>query len=202
MENKLLLRFSIIIALLGFIFAGITLKYTFELEKNLKQKDEILDKVLLKDSLLQKSKKVYSEKIDKYVQDCQYIIDGKMVGSDELVKLIQELYLTEKQNADSLYYYKEHYKSDANTKEKLYKAALNGVSCNDSLQVYKSLAGYIKKTYGINDKVYIQDNELKISRSFNRADSAAAVFKFYKHTLHKDKNGNWIVGIPPDNPVK
>lgn len=197
-----LYRVSIFFAIIGVVFACITLKYNFELNKNLKQKDEILEKVLLKDSLFQNSKKIYSEKIDKYVQDCHYLVDGKKISSEQLAKLMQELYLINNQKSDSIEFYIERCKIYKESNDKLYKAALNGVAFNDSLQVYKSLANEIKKRYGINDKVYIESNNLKILRPFNRADSAAIVFKFYKHTLRKEKDGNWVVVIPPDNPVK
>lgn len=196
MENKQALRVSITVAILSVIFLVMTISYNFELNKSIEQKDKILNEVLIKDSLLQKSKKKYSEKIDKYVQDCQYVIDGKTVGSDELVKIMDKLYSTNQEKSDSLYLYMELYKMEAKNKDEMYKLALKLNPCYDSLQVYKSLASYVKKYYGITHKVYIQGNQLKISRPTNRADSAAAVFKYYKHTLSKDKDGNWVVAVP------
>ena len=195
MKNKIVLYISLTLNLLVVIFLFITVSNNKSLQKTLIKKDDILKNVLIKDSLLQKSKAQYQSKISRHIQGCDFIIDGKKVDSNELMKIIEGLYISVGKNKDSLYYYRELTKRNNHFQDVIESKIPDIQKMNDSLSIYRGIYQVIKKQYGINHTGRIEGNSIIYKRPVNKVDSALAVFKYYKDKVHRDKDGTWIVDV-------
>lgn len=203
-KNKIFNNIVLIMILLGLsLYSLQTYFYNIELNKNVTDKDKILGDLLLKDSIHNLSEKKYSENIQKYVEECSFIVDGKTISSQELVNIVQKLY-NERDNlnyekaikSDSLKQYIHLQKFDENLKDDCLKIVRRRT---DSLQLYMAMFEVIEKKYKTRVRARIEGSNMVFSTPINKIDSALAVYKYYKHKLKVDKNV-FTVEIDPDNP--
>lgn len=124
------------------IYSYMTYSYNEELLKTIDKKDKILGDLLLKDSVHNEAQKKYSKNIDKYVEDCSYIVDGKKVNSEGILEIIDKLYIERFQKNDSLRYYIEKEKSNEKYLNFFVK---NFPQARDSLAITKSILRTIEK---------------------------------------------------------
>jgi hypothetical protein len=203
-KNKIFNNIVLIMILLGLsLYSLQTYFYNVELNKIITNKDKILGDLLLKDSIHNLSEKKYSENIQKYVEECSFIVDGKTISSQELVNIVQKLY-NERDNlnyekaikSDSLKQYIHLQKFDEKLKDDCLKIVRRRT---DSLQLYMAMFEVIEKKYKTGVRARIEGSNMVFSTPINKIDSALAVYKYYKHKLKVDKNA-FTVEIDSDNP--
>lgn len=223
MKNKSIILILTIATIVGIIIILILSNYVKELENQVAKKSELIEQSEKSDSLLIEKTKEYADQINEYVQDCNFYIDGKKVSQQEVIRIanktldenlklrdsIQKLkfviqttkknygisYKVEK-NGDTLYASRNATKIDTALaylpQIKIQQKRI--IQLSDSLEIYKWQAELVKENYGISYKIKREGNTLTSTRnSSTKLDSALVLYKYYKHRLSKDKNGDWII---------
>ena len=190
------------------IFAAILYviyNYNSDLESQVAKKDEIIENFETTDSLNQSLLKEYASKIDNYVDNCTFNINGKEITAQEVVRIVNKEFRNNQLYRDSLDYYKKRTK----TLDDLYKAEynkqlnLNSESYKsqyqrlidehiDSLNIYRFMVKLAKKHYGLEFKVKKEKNTLSAEWGGKMIDSAIVLFPYYKHRLSKDGD-EWTI---------
>jgi hypothetical protein len=223
MKNKSIILILTIATIVEIIIILILSNYVNELENQVAKKSELIEQSEKSDSLLIQKTKEYADQINEYVQDCNFYINGKKVSQQEVIRLanktldensklidsIQKLkfviqtakknygisYKVE-QNGDTLYATRNATKIDTALaylpQVKLQQKRI--IQLSDSLEIYKWQAELVEKNYGISYKIKREGTTLTSTRnSSTKLDSALVLYKYYKHRLSKDKNGDWII---------
>lgn len=221
MENsKNKYRLFAIVLFIGFTIAGVLLTILYNDNKNLEnqvlKRENLIKKTVVKDKLLSTQKTKSDSIIERYINDCGIMIDGKKVSTDELLKYLhsqnQEINNLKNINInlnDSLSVYKAYTdmsKSTFNLKYSVQKQdnkiVSSMTSSTDSLKIYKKLYESIKRDYGIIYKLENQKNKTIFSREYSKADSALYLYKYYKHVLSGDSLGNITIQLPTEKEIK
>lgn len=189
--NALLTAYAVYITVVGLIFTMYLYDNNIELQSAIGQRDTLIVSMQRGDSLYKSSLKGYSEIITKYVSDCNFVINGKKVSTQNLIKLINEILYQNETLTDSLIYYKRlsvvenFYKSEY---EKRLKSIL------DTLVINSKIVELAKRDYGISYKVEQQEKGFIFEREISKADSAIILFPYYKDKIKRDTtNESWII---------
>jgi hypothetical protein len=189
--NALLTAYAVFITVIGLIFTSYLYDNNIELQNAVGQRDTLIASMQRGDSLYKSSVKGYSEIITKYVSDCNFVIDGKKVSTQDLVKLINDILNQNQSLIDSLIYYKRLSVVDnfyKNEYEKRLKTTL------DSLVINSKIVELAKRDYGISYKVDKYDKGYTFEREPSKADSAIILFPYYKDKIKRDTaNDSWLI---------
>lgn len=168
MRNKERVFFVIMVALgiSSILYTYFLSDYTDKLEIQLKDKQELLDFSLKNDSLYLEELKKSNDSIKKYVNNCNFTVNGKSISSQELVKLVNKAMSKSNNLEDSLYIYKTKYKMAENA--------------------------YGIKVYAVN-----VDNKFVFHKKLSKADSALALFPFFKDRIISYGSGSISIKTDP-----
>lgn len=223
MKNKSIILVLTIATIVGIIIILILSNYVNELENQVAKKSELIEQSKKSDSLLIQKTKEYADQINKYVQDCNFYIDGKKVSQQEVIRFANKAFDENSKLRDSIQKLKFAIQTAKKNYGISYKVERNGdtlyatrnatkvdtalaylpqvktqqkkiIQLSDSLEIYKWHAELVRKNYGISYKIKREGTTLTSTRNSNtKLDSALVLFKYYKHRLSKDKNGDWII---------
>lgn len=191
MKNKSIIFFLTTITIVSLILLLILFNYNSELENQISQKDNLISKSIERDSLLIQKTREYAETIEKYVNNCEFSINGKKISPNEVVKIANKAMTENQQLKDSLRYFKLLSTKQSEVYPEEYNKLIN--KYKDSLEIYKWRAELVKKDYGITYEIQRNGNKLTSKRSSKKVDSALALFPYYKHKLSIDKDGYFVI---------
>jgi hypothetical protein len=177
---------SVIVLLLLLFLGSFTMslyEYSENLEKEIAQRDTTIMQLSRNDSIYSTKTKEYSEVITKYIENCNFYIDGKQISTNDLIKLTNQLIEEKDKLEDSLLYFKQKTDFETTTKSS-YRNEL--ITTKDSLQVNSYILGLIKRDYGITYNVETKDGYRIYNRKPSKADSAIVLFPYYKNKLSYD----------------
>lgn len=156
-------------------------EYTSNLEKSIEAQDSILKNGNQRDSILIEKTKEYTKVITKYVSDCGFTMGKKSLSAEDVVKLINDSQSEIKILKDSLY--------NEEIRNKMFR-----IKSNDSLATYKLFLNRIESKYGIVLKVKTDGQGRRyIITNISKADSALAIFPYYRDRLRTDSAGNFVI---------
>lgn len=191
MKNKSIIFFLTTFSVVSMILLLILYNYNTELENQIAQKDRLISKSVERDSLLINKTREYSQIIEKYVNNCEFTINGKEISASKLVKIANETNIENEKLKDSLRYFKLISKEQPKVYSSEYNKIIN--EYKDSLSIYKWKAELVKKDFGIVYKVKRKGNKLISERYSKKVDSALVLFPYYKHKLSIDKDGHFEI---------
>lgn len=191
MKNKSIIFFLTTFSIVSMILLLILYNYNTELENQITQKDRLISKSVERDSLLINKTREYSQIIEKYVNNCEFTINGKEISASKLVKIANETNIENEKLKDSLRYFKLLSKEQPKVYSSEYNKIIN--EYKDSLSIYKWKAELVKKDFGIVYKVKRKGNKLISERYSKKVDSALVLFPYYKHKLSIDKDGHFEI---------
>lgn len=213
-------RINIWEVLLLAIFLGIGISFVFsvyyndKLEGQLRERDALIDRLMKKDSLLNKVFELEYDSTGSYSYTT-IVRDGRILKYNEIYnsldsitnkyyelenknnrtqtelindynKLIQEL----QKNIDD--YNVLVQKTNSQQKEIVsLKNKLNNKS--DSIWIFKTISDMSRSQYGIMYHIKKENKQLKVSIEADRVDSALTLFPHYRHKIKKiERKGNMI----------
>tara|TARA_R110002051_G_scaffold295031_1_gene360746 strand:+ start:109 stop:738 length:630 start_codon:yes stop_codon:yes gene_type:complete len=191
MKNKSIIFLLTTFSIVSMILLLILYNYNSELENQIAQKDSLISKSVERDSLLINKTREYSQIIEKYVNNCEFTINGKNISASKLVKIANETNTENEKLKDSLRYFKLLSKKQPKVYSSEYNKIIN--EYKDSLSIYKWKAELVKKDFGIVYKVKRKGNKLISERYSKKVDSALVLFPYYKHKLSIDKDGHFEI---------
>lgn len=213
-SNRNSARFFVIVLLIGLAIAsGIAiLLYSDnqELKNQVVKRDALIKRNVVNDSLFSNRKTKSDSIIEKYIDDCNILINNKKVSTEELLDFmnsqvdeIKKLQSEKSTLTDSLKIYRSYVqlsKSNLNVNYKTEKKDNSIVSTiilpTDSLQIYRKLYNLMQEDYGIYYKIRSDDKSTYYSKTYSKLDSALFVYKYYKYTLSGDSLGNISIILP------
>lgn len=187
MKNKSIIFFLTTVTIVSLILLLILFNYNSELENQISNKDNQISKSIERDSLLIQKTREYAETIEKYVNNCEFSIDGKKISPTVVVKLANKTMRENQKLKDSLNYFKY-----LSTKQsEVYPTEYNKLisKYRDSLEIYKWKSELVRKDFGIIYNIQRNGNKMTSKRNSKKIDSALALFPYYKHKLSIDKDG-------------
>lgn len=197
MKNKVLLLIFFLIILILFIVLVIVIGNNHKLIAQIALKDRTFSDVRKRDSIYREETKKYSDIITKYVNNCEFTIDGKNISTEKLIETFNETFSRNIELKDSLLIFMKLYLTKLqeseyfSTKYKAYK---------DSSFLYMNLFKLSKRDYGINYEVKKIDDGYNLRRTFTKTDSALLLYPYYKDKLKYDStSGTWNVTIVNNN---
>jgi hypothetical protein len=171
MKNKLfiLIIFSLLISSLSLNF--ILFRFSNSLEKEVQNKQVLVNKIRKGDLTLNDSLRKYSEVINKYVNNCNFEINGKEVSSSELISVLNKQFVLNQKLNDSV------------------------VSCGDSLRRSNAIILKAKQDYGINYFIINNSKGFVVDKKYpTRLDSALVLYPHFKDNLKISNDGkNWVI---------
>lgn len=182
-KNKYILVFVLLLLLFLGSFTMSLYEYSGNLEKAIAQRDTIIMQLSRNDSIYSTKTKEYSEVITKYIDNCNFYIDGKHISTNDLIKFTNQLIEEKDKLEDSLSYFKQKTDHESATKSG-YRNEL--ITTIDSLQVSSRILGLIKRDFGITYNVETKDGYRIYTRNPSKADSAIVLFPYYKDKLSYD----------------
>lgn len=205
MKNKFLFFACLSVFVLSLIFNHILFTDNQNLVLQIEKRDKIIDNVRDTDTLIN-SQRDYNDRITKkYISDCNILINGKKISTEELLDYINELVSENANLIDSLYLIKNERQILLNKfsaqiiSEKEDGKITSKLTSNvtDSLKNIKALLKLIEKNYGITGKIEKKENNNIISLSGgSKIDSALIIYKYYKNKLSVDSSGNILIELP------
>lgn len=195
MKNKSIIFFLTTITIVSLIILLILFNYNSELEKQISHKDNMISKFNERDSLLNHKTQEYAKTIEKYVNNCEFSINGKKISPNEVVKLANKTFIENQKLEDSLSYYKFLSSKKLKVFKEVYKEEYNKIIKQyiDSLEVLKWKTELVRKDFGITYKIERNGDKLTSTRSSKKVDSALALFPYYKHKLSIDEDGYFVI---------
>jgi hypothetical protein len=223
MKSKSIIFLLTITTIVSIILLLILGNYIFELEHQISKKNTFIEKSIKNDSIIDAKTKEYANKIEKFVQDCNFYIDGKKISQKEILQIVNKTLNENSKLRDSLFRLKFILKNAKRDYGISYNVTRNGdtlISSKnftkadtalayypklkvienkyykilDSLEKYKWQAELVKKDYGIKYNIHKEGKTLKSTRIVgSKIDSALVLLKYFRHRLSKDKNGNWEI---------
>ena len=187
MRNKATIFFLTILSIVSLILLLILYNYNSELENKIIQKDNLISKSIERDSLLIQKTREYAETIEKYVNNCEFSIDGKKISPTQVVKLANKAMKENQRLKDSLRYFKTLSTKQSEVYPSEYNKLIN--KYRDSLEIYKWQSELVRKDFGITYDIKVNGNKMTSKRSSKKVDSALALFPYYKHKLSIDEDG-------------
>lgn len=187
MKNKSIIFFLTTVAIVSLILLLILYNYNSELENQISHKDNLISKSVERDSLLIQKTREYAETIEKYVNNCEFSIDGKKISPTEVVKIANKAMKENQRLKDSLTYFKSLSTKQSEVYPAEYSKLIN--KYRDSLEIYKWKSELVRKDFGIIYDIKRNGNKMTSKRSSKKVDSALALFPYYKHKLSVDKDG-------------
>ena len=189
--QRILIAYAILATAICILFSSYLYDKNLDLQDGISQRDVFIASIQKGDSAYTSAVKSYSETITKYVDNCNLTVDGKEISTENLVKLINEISDENAVLKDSLIdcrrisakniLYKEHY-------DKKVKPMI------DSLFITSTIVALTKKKYGISYKVERVQDEYVFVRKESMADSAIALFPFYRDKIKRDTAANtWLI---------
>ena len=172
---------------MSLILLLILFNYNSELENQISNKDNQISKSIERDSLLIQKTREYAETIEKYVNNCEFSIDGKKISPTEVVKLANKTMRENQKLKDSLNYFKLLSTQQSEVYPKEYNKLIS--KYRDSLEIYKWKSELVRKDFGIIYNIQRNGNKMTSKRNSKKIDSALALFPYYKHKLSIDKDG-------------
>jgi hypothetical protein len=219
-SNRNSARFFVIVLLIGLAIAtGIAiLLYSDnqELKNQVVKRDALIKQNVVNDSLFSNRKTKSDSIIEKYIDECNILVNNKKVSTEELLDFlnsqVDEIKKLESEKSilsDSLRIYKSYVslsKSNLNVNYKTEKKENSLVSTiilpTDSLQIYRKLYKLMQEDYGIYYKIRSDDKSTYYSKSYSKLDSALFVYKYYQYTLSGDSLGNISIILPDKKDLK
>ncbi|HET8886950.1 MAG TPA: hypothetical protein VFM70_11425 [Salinimicrobium sp.] len=223
MRNKILIFILTVATIVMLIIIWISNNYVNELEHQLETKSNIIERSGKSDSLLVEKTKEYANKIEEYVENCNFYVDGKEISQQEVIRMVNTAMEENSKLKDSIQKLKFIIKATKNnygisinversgdtlfarrnpTKIDTALAYLPKVKEQqkrlqqvlDSLEIYKWQAELTQNNFGISYKIKKEGSTLTSTRSQNaKIDSALVLLKYYRHRLLKDENGDWVI---------
>tara|TARA_B110000967_G_C18784863_1_gene510207 strand:+ start:494 stop:1123 length:630 start_codon:yes stop_codon:yes gene_type:complete len=187
MKNKSIIFFLTTVTIVSLILLLILFNYNSELENQISNKDNQISKSIERDSLLIQKTREYAETIEKYVNNCEFSIDGKKISPTEVVKLANKTMRENQKLKDSLNYFKLLSTQQSEVYPKEYNKLIS--KYRDSLEIYKWKSELVRKDFGIIYNIQRNGNKMTSKRNSKKIDSALALFPYYKHKLSIDKDG-------------
>ena len=187
MKNKSIIFFLTTVTIVSLILLLILFNYNSELENQISNKDNQISKSIERDSLLIQKTREYAETIEKYVNNCEFSIDGKKISPTEVVKLANKTMRENQKLKDSLNYFKLLSTQQSEVYPKEYNKLIS--KYRDSLEIYKWKSELVRKDFGIIYNIQRNGNKMTLKRNSKKIDSALALFPYYKHKLSIDKDG-------------
>jgi len=183
-----ILAFLTIVSIAGAFFL---IDHSDKLERELIYKDSLIRRIQRNDSLYNNSVKGYSEVIERYISDCNFILNGKKISTEELVKLANHTLNENEILKDSIRYYKLLWlKSQISLSE----SQLKYDSTYDSLFVNGAIVSFIKKRYGISYAYVRKGDKYTFTKNSSKVDSALILFPYFKDRLKGDSTGiHWTI---------
>lgn len=188
MKNKN--RFNLLFNI-GFIVVGICLIIISiilyidnnKLENQLIKSEALIDEIMIQDSINAIQKSNSNRIIEKYIEGCNILINGKEVSTEDLVLFMNEK-IKENKNLSKSYNkllksYNEHVKE--------YNSLLKSKSnIEDSLSVYKSIVKYSEENFNIKYTV-MKDTDKYIAEIYS-SDSIQYYKNIYENFKKMIKN--------------
>ena len=166
-----------------------------QLQYQIELRDSTLNKINVSDSILCAQSIKNSEIIEKYINNCSFLLNGKEITSEELILYVEKI-------IDSLKIYKtvynltkENLNLDFNITEMDNGKIVTLEMPYDSLKKYKILYEMAVKEYGFKYIISKNNQDLIIQKEFTKVDSALIIFEYYRDKLFKSEDGNWGVII-------
>jgi hypothetical protein len=191
MKNKSIIFFLTTLSIVTMALLLILYNYNTQLENQISLKDELISESIERDSVLIKKTREYSEIIEKYVNNCEFTVDGKKISATKLVKIANKTITENQKLKDSLKYFKLLSIKQPEVYSEKYNKLIN--KYKDSLSIYKWKADLVKKDFGIFYNVKRKGNKLTSERYSKKVDSALVLLPYYKHKLSVDKDGHFEI---------
>jgi hypothetical protein len=223
-KMKILIGFLSLLLIASIALNVLLVQDNNEIQVQIEKRDNLIKAKQANDSLLSAQTTTNEKIIEKYIDDCGILINGRKVTTDQLLlyikdqikeseQLKKELDLLERElylNADSLKIYKtfnELTKRNLNVSFKVTEKDMkrtisimlpldSSSAYKDSLTAYKEMTRLIEKDYGIKYLIEYKNNQFVLNNQFSKADSAKMIFEYYKDKLHKNKSGEWVIELP------
>lgn len=187
-----------------------------ELKNQVIKRDKLIKENVISDSLFNNRKTKGDSIIERYIDECNILINNKKVSTEELLDFlnsqVDEIKRLEKENynlSDSLRIYKSYVKlskSNLNvnykTEEKDNARVATIILPTDSLPIYRKLYHLMQEDYGIYYKIRSDEKSTYYTKTYSKLDSALIVYKYYKHTLSGDSLGNIYITLPVKKDLK
>lgn len=212
--NKNTSSFTVVVLVIGLLTTiGISvLLYSDNrnLENQVLQREELIKKSIIEENNLTNQRTKSDSIIERYIQDCNILINNKKVTTEELLEYmngklntIEQLQIENSALLDSLTKYKSYIeltKSNLNIEYKTEKKDNNLISTiiipTDSLPIYKKIYELMKRDYGISYDLESDEEKIYYRKKYSKIDSALFVYKYYKHVLSGDSEGNITITLP------
>lgn len=219
-NNKNNSKFIVIVLFIGLAIAigisGLLYLDNKELENQVIKREEFIKKTFFEDDALKNQKTKSDSIIERYIEDCNILINNKKVSTEELLeymnnqlKSIEKLQIENSKISDSLEIYKTYIKLsksnlnvDYKTEEKDNKIISSIILPTDSLKIYKKLYELMERDYGISYKLERDEKNTYYTKKYTKLDSALLVYKYYKHVLSGDSIGNINIELPEKKTIK
>jgi hypothetical protein len=170
-NNIVQLIFQIIPILTGVgiaILSGVIYKNNQDLQSQIKKRDQLIKEVRYSDSLFSLQNKKNAEIITKYISECNIVIDGKQLSTEELITYIRKLYT-------------ENY----NLQLEL-----------DSTRTYKSIYELIERRYGIRYILRKEGNSSFLTIPKSKVDTALMLYPYFKDRIRLDSiSGKTLIRV-------
>lgn len=182
---------------IGFIIVGIILiaiGVTLYLDNNnlenqLIKSEALIDEIILQDSINSEQKSNSDKIIEKYIEDCNILINGKKVSTDDLVIFMNEQQITNQELSES---YNELLKSYNKLVGKNNVLLKSENILSDSLSIYKAYIELSKKNFDVDFSVSKNKNKDKYVAQISLPNDSTHFYKeLYGNlkTVIKDKYG-------------
>jgi hypothetical protein len=199
-KNKITLLVLATLLLASGIINFILTDNNQQLQNQIELRDSTLNEINIADSILCSQSVKNTEIIEKYINNCSFLLNGKEITSEELILYIQQI-------NDSLKIYKSVYnltKQNLNVDFNISEIDNGKIVTlevpHDSLKKYKILYEMAEKEYGFKYITKKDKEDLIILKEFTKVDSALIVFEYYRDKLFRAEDGRW--GIITERKVK
>jgi len=217
MKNNMKRILSILSLLIILLTGGcILLLYNNnELKIQIEKRDILINDKQINDSIFLENTLKNKKIIERYINDCGILINGKKVTTEELLIFITRQIEERDKLQNELVKCKDSL-SIARAFNELTRKNLKvnfNLSENDSIRkysirlpldssiVYKKIIQSIEKEYGIKYTIQRKDDVLYYQKSFSKVDSALLVYKYYKSKLHSDESGDLFIDLPEQKKI-
>ncbi len=194
-KNKNIIIFiALTVALTGVLFSVETYLNNVELKKQINSRDSTISKLIASNSLYNSSRKMYSDTITKYIENCEFYIGDKKLSTEELLKLVNEYIdqnTTMKKAATQIYDIDNKKDSLHNLSKSLIRQQVSIYEEQynlyyDSTFIVSSILNLIKRDYGISYTVTKKGRTVIFQQNRSKADSAIILFPYFKKNLSYD----------------
>jgi hypothetical protein len=216
-NNKFLYSFCALLIIVSTLLVLVLIDNNKALQRQVDLRDTLIRNIQLHDSLLLAQNQKTQSSINKYIYDCNIVIDGRKVSTNELIQLltnqINQLQINNDSirllNAVLLNYYdslsiyksfytlaKKQFKTDFTIQQSgKYRTIAISIP-SDSTLLFKRLYEIAQRDYGIKYKIETRKDFISITKIFSKADSALLIYQYYKDKLKVDSSGQWTIETP------